>query len=204
MTVHEAIFILNNFYDFINERLFNMPEDRPQITIQTKGKMNAYGWFVTSKCWKEHDKQYYEINICAEYLDRPIRDVAGTMIHEMVHFLNVNIQRQDCSRGGTYHNKVFKEAAESHGLTVTKEGKIGWGRTALNEVGEKLVKDAIVNGILPADSISLNRIPLIKAQGAKQNHIRKYVCPICGAIIRASKEVNVICEDCDEKFIEEA
>lgn len=202
MTVHEAIAALCNFYDFANDKLFHMAEERPQITIQTKGKMNAYGWFVTSKCWKENDKQYYEINICAEYLDRPIREVAATLIHEMVHYLNVTIQKQDCSRGTQYHNKIFKEAAEAHGLTVTKENKIGWGRTSLNEEGTKVVNEAIANGIIPTNSISLNRITMTKEPG-KKTHIRKYVCPKCGAIIRASKEVNVICEDCDEKFIEE-
>lgn len=28
----------------------------------------------------------------------------------------------------------------------------------------------------------------------------KYVCPECGAIIRATKEVNVVCGDCDVPF----
>ena len=32
---------------------------------------------------------------------------------------------------------------------------------------------------------------------------RKYVCPCCGAIIRATKEVHVICADCDCEFQEE-
>lgn len=32
---------------------------------------------------------------------------------------------------------------------------------------------------------------------------RKYVCPCCGAIIRATKEVHVICAECDVEFQEE-
>ena len=33
---------------------------------------------------------------------------------------------------------------------------------------------------------------------------RKYVCPVCGCIIRATKEVHVICGDCNVEFEEEA
>lgn len=33
---------------------------------------------------------------------------------------------------------------------------------------------------------------------------RKYVCPMCGCIIRATKEVHVICGDCNVEFEEEA
>ena len=36
---------------------------------------------------------------------------------------------------------------------------------------------------------------------AKQS-ARKYVCPGCGRVIRATKEVNVICGDCEMKFEE--
>lgn len=33
---------------------------------------------------------------------------------------------QDCSRGNTYHNKKFKECAESHGLEVAHHERYGW------------------------------------------------------------------------------
>lgn len=32
---------------------------------------------------------------------------------------------------------------------------------------------------------------------------RKYVCPCCGTIIRATKEVHVICAECEVEFQEE-
>ena len=31
---------------------------------------------------------------------------------------------------------------------------------------------------------------------------KKYVCPCCGLIIRATKEVHVICAECDREFEE--
>ena len=33
--------------------------------------------------------------------------------------------------------------------------------------------------------------------------MRKYVCPKCGCIIRATKEVNIICGDCKVAFVKE-
>lgn len=38
--------------------------------------------------------------------------------------------------------------------------------------------------------------------GSKKSKNRsiKYVCPCCGTIIRATREVNVICGDCNEPF----
>ena len=37
-------------------------------------------------------------------------------------------------------------------------------------------------------------------RSASKNRSIKYVCPKCGAIIRATKLVNVICGDCDVAF----
>jgi len=40
-----------------------------------------------------------------------------------------------------------------------------------------------------------------KKGGSKfKNRSIKYVCPECGAIIRATREVNVICGDCGVPF----
>lgn len=33
-----------------------------------------------------------------------------------------------------------------------------------------------------------------------KNRSIQYVCPACGAIIRAKKEINVVCGDCDVPF----
>lgn len=33
-----------------------------------------------------------------------------------------------------------------------------------------------------------------------KNRSIKYVCPVCGAIIRATKQVNVVCGDCNVAF----
>ncbi len=39
-----------------------------------------------------------------------------------------------------------------------------------------------------------------RGRTTSKNRSIKYVCPHCGAIIRATKQVNVICGDCNVAF----
>lgn len=99
----------------------------------------------------------------------------------------------------TYGNESF-QAAEKHGLTVEKDAKYGWTKTSLNDEAK-----AFVDG-MQDKKFELHRKSLPKIPGAaktKQSS-RKYVCPMCGCIIRATKEVHVICGDCNVEFEEEA
>ena len=123
----ETIEWLGKLYDFFNDQLFNSELVRPVITVQVDDKNRAYGWFTTRKTWKENaneqDDGEYEINISAQYLNRTVEEVAGTLLHEICHhYAKVN-NLQDCSRSGTYHNKLFKNIAEAHGLNVVKQRK---------------------------------------------------------------------------------
>lgn len=141
---------------------------------------------------------YYEINMCAEYLSRPFEETACTLLHEMAHLYNLEIGVQDTSRGGTYHNKKYKETAESHGLIVTKDSKYGYCRTTLNDEAKAFVEQ------FNHTEFSLYRKSAMKAEKEKKSSSsRKYVCPDCGCIIRATKEVHVICADCNIPFEEE-
>ena len=161
--------------------------------------MGAYGWCTGWKAWKAgEDEGHYEINLCAEYLNRPFEETYGTLLHEMVHLQNLQDGVQDTSRSGLYHNKKFRETAEAHGLTVEKGDKYGWHKTALNSEALEFVQSLGKSGF----SLVRPRITGLKGS-SKKNSSRKYVCPCCGAIIRATKEVHVICADCDCEFQEE-
>lgn len=138
--------LLEDLFKFFNEEYFENQLEAPVITISPDMTGGAYGWCTSWKAWKhssenDEDDGYYEINICAEYLTRPFEEVAGTMLHEMVHLDNLCESVKDTSRSGTYHNKKFKEAAERHGLTVEEAEKYGYAITKLSdEAKEKLKK----------------------------------------------------------------
>lgn len=197
---------LEDLFGIFNFKYFNGELSKPVITVSPDMTKGAYGWCTSYKAWKEagHETEgYYEINICAEYLSRPYEEVAGTMLHEMVHLFNLENGVKDTSRAGTYHNKKFKEAAEAHGLTVETSEKYGWSVTALTEEAKQEVKDFMDS--IGKTSFDLYREKVVeeKKKGGKSSS-RKYVCPCCGLIIRATKEVKVICWECNELFVEES
>ena len=51
----------------------------------------------------------------------------------MGHLWNLQNEVQDTARGGTYHNKKFKQIAEEHGLIIEQHPKYGWTLTTLND-----------------------------------------------------------------------
>ena len=103
---------LNKIFDLLNEEYFGSTLSRPTITIQSTPK--AYGHFsLREDTWVSKLGGTHEINIGAGTLSRDIELVCATLLHEMVHYYNYINGIQDCSRGGTYHNKRFKAAAEA-------------------------------------------------------------------------------------------
>ena len=197
---------LENLFETFNARFYDGKLPKPIITISPDTTTGAYGWCTAWKAWEDSEGNsdpesgYYEINLCAEYLARPLTDTAGPLLHEMAHLYNLANGVKDCSRGGTYHNRRFKEAAESHGLTVEATEKYGWNRTALNPETADFVSKLSIKGF----DIQRKKITKAAKTGAgKKQSSRKYVCPCCGLIVRATKPVNIICGDCQETMVTE-
>lgn len=195
MTIANEIIKLEKVFDALNEKYFNNELHRPVITIQSDTTKGAYGWCTNYKAWVDGEIENYEINICAEYLNRGVKALAETMLHEMVHLDNVNKGIQDTSNNGFYHNVKYKKAAEQHGLIVEKDNKYGWCRTELNAEAE-----AFVEG-LGFEDTNIVRKKIEKAKKTSKNNSIKYVCPCCGAIVRATRPVMIGCMDCNEMMI---
>lgn len=171
---------LEDLFSKFNARFFADKLEKPVITVSPDHTRGAYGWCTGWKAWKAgEDEGHYEINLCAEYLNRPFEETCGTLLHEMVHLQNLQDGVQDTSRSGLYHNKKFRETANPEALEFVQ---------SLGKSGFSLVRP---------------RITGLKGSSKSGSSSRKYVCPCCGTIIRATKEVRVICADCDCEFQEE-
>ena len=134
------------------------------------------------------------------------------MLHEMAHLYNLNHGIKDVSNNGYYHNKKFKETAEAHGLVINHHQTYGWTVTELApETAEWVARQPELSDIAASRQTTLQ----IKTKGdddgestttikggrsTSKNRSIKYVCPKCGAIIRATRLVNVVCGDCDVTF----
>ena len=204
---------LEKLFRMMNNDFFNGQLEMPIITIQSTPR--AYGHYSVSPIWTVNgEEKKHEINIGAGTLDRDIEYTVATLLHEMVHMYNDTILNvQDTSRGGMYHSKVFKRAAESVGLIVTKTEKYGYAHTAPSDS----LLEWIVDHLDSINEIKLNRNEGgIRITGGNSSgnasgqtpgknpnsHSTKYQCPACGNSVRATKKLNVICGDCMETMLE--
>lgn len=177
-----------SLFSTMNSRFYNNELPMPVISTHPRGNIKAMGWCTRGQIWRENEKGYYEINICAEFLDLPYEETAHILLLEMAHLYANEHNIKDCTRGGTYHNKKYKEIAEAHGLTCLKSSKYGYSTMLTRETAEWIAREK-------GRRQSIKRMETMKKE-KKKSSSRKYICPECGTIVRATKDVYVICGDC--------
>ena len=201
---------LNKVFDLLNAEFFESALSRPTITIQSTPK--AYGHFSLSEnTWISKLGGTHEINIGAGTLARPIEEVCATMLHEMIHFYNHVNGIQDCSRGNTYHNRKFKQAAESRGLIVEHSEKYGFAHTSpTEELLDFVIKNQLTDILINRNEATgfytgktgTHSGGVDTGRPPRTSSTRKYACPCCGMSVRATKEVRIACMDCGEQMVE--
>lgn len=202
---------LEKIFRAVNSYYFGNQLEEPVICITST--VRAYGHVTVGKAWSvgKAAEQRRELNISSAYLaTRPIENVVCTMVHECVHLWNLQNGVKDCCRGGTYHNKKFRDLAEAVDLKVTFNERYGWSQTEPT--------DALIDFILEQgwNEIPMNRNDGISIRGTggagansgsipkppkKPSSTRKYLCPCCGKSVRATRELRILCMDCDEQMI---
>jgi hypothetical protein len=188
---------LYRIFEILNKEYYSNKLTYPVITIQKTKRSGNLGWFTLDKVWKnkQSEDNRYEINLCAEYLNRTLYEIVCTLHHEMVHQANKMSEIKDCN--GQIHNKKFKTLAESVGLIVEKSKKYGFGHTKCSDA----LKEFIDNTIKPDEkcfeyfrNISEDNKP------KKDKTIFTYICPICNEKIKAKADRNILCGECNSQF----
>ena len=215
LNISEIVAKAETMFDLFNAHFYLGELQRPAITVSPDGGHGAYGWCSVYEIWQGNGEAHREINLCAEYIDRPIGEVAATMLHEMAHLYDLTHGIKDVSNNGYYHNMKFKETAEAHGLHIEQHVTYGWTITTLAEetavwlAAQPCMEDiaasrkALLQIKTKGDSDEGGEETTTTIKGGRQtskNRSIKYVCPTCGAIIRATKQVNVVCGDCNVPF----
>ena len=183
------------YFDLLNSKYFNDELVTPVITIQKdSGKKNTtcYGWCTCHPVWKTSEESYFEINIVADSLNRPIEQVIGTLLHEMNHLSNIQKGIKDVSGASNqYHNAEFKKTAEQHGLCISKN-HYGWSETTISEETQEFLTS------INAQSFELFREREFKLAAApKTQESHTYVCSGCDGKVKSKMEMNLHCMDCD-------
>lgn len=196
---------LEKMFRALNQDFFDGQLDMPVITVTPSNR--SYAHYTPWDAWETADTARREINIASGTLDRPLEDIAGSLMHEMVHMYNDTILHvQDVCRNGTYHNRFFAKAAREHGLICMATEKYGCARTAPAE--------ALLDWLITHDELReiemcrVTPVPVAACvgsctadsgaayKGIQRSNSRRYICPACRCIIRATRAVNILCGDC--------
>ena len=204
--------MLEKAFRLINQDWFN--NELPDCIITAIPTAKAYAHYTPWNAWETAKGQKREINISTAYLDRPTEEIVSSLLHEMTHmYCDCVLNVQDTSRGGTYHNKIFKRVAEEHGLIIEKDARYGWTITSPSDelflwcCDHEELREIEMCRTLPTATFtgghSNNKGTGTAPTGKNPNsHSRKYVCPCCGNSVRATKIVRIACLDCNEEMIE--
>ena len=208
--------VLEYGFKVLNQVYFGGTLEPVVITIMSSPR--TYGHFTVGKVWKAEESRYNEINISAEHLDRPIEYIMATLQHELIHFYCQLNGIADTSQNGRYHNKRFKKEAEERGLIISYEKYIGHSVTDPSEQFIEVLKSYGIEkplninrgGIMGFTGIDGGSEGNNGKDGTKgiggqtdkrKTSTRKYQCPCCGNSFRATKDINVLCMDCNEQFV---
>lgn len=96
------------------------------------------------------------------------------------------------SNRGMYLNYRYARLINYLGGTVKKHEKYGY---RINELPKNLQEYL--------NTINFNNfnIYIPEENKASKSSTRKYICPCCGNSFRATKDLNVLCMDCNEQYI---
>ena len=185
---------LEGVFDLLNGLYFDSALPKPIITVQSTPK--AYGHCSTKKIWAsgaegEGDARY-EINIGAEYLNRPSENTAATMLHEMVHLYCRENGIDETCQGGRYHNKLFKAEAEGRDLEIEYTRSAGYTVTTSSDalIGKLREAGYVLEIPFARHTLGDNRVKV------RRNKAYKYECGECGQAVRSTSELSLICGIC--------
>jgi len=220
MTMESIIAQLYKVFDQINEKLFEGCLPKCMLTVQAEGRKHGIlGWTTVYKVWTGGEAgDQWEINLVAEYLNRPYLEVIATLLHEMVHLENLSKGVKDVSGFG-YHNQKFADAAEKRGLWVKKHTKASCGLawTGLTEKTVELVealdfnKEAFtvrryhigeigtrVPGVDDGDGSEGGKEPGTQKPPKQKTKMKKWSCGCTN--IRCAVDLDATCNKCGQKF----
>lgn len=188
---------LYRVFHSLEDSVFHVKLEEPVILIQSSNK-KFLGTCSVNKDWSnktDEKKEKYEITVSAESLKRSTEEIVETLLHEMVHLYCSLNDIKDTSNNFVYHNKRYKQEAESKGLEVTHQKTIGWAVTKLKPETITLIKTFNINERV----FDYYKKPYFGGAGKKVVY-HKYECPQCKVKLSSYKLLNLICGDCKKPF----
>jgi predicted SprT family Zn-dependent metalloprotease len=179
------------------------------VMLAFSKKQKSLGYYKHER-WRrpgEERGRVGEIALTPEHLADDERDVASTVVHEMVHLWQFTYGK--ASRRG-YHNAEWAAKMEALGLVPSNTGEPGGKRTGqgmthyIVEGGpftmayEKLGRDVLLPFI--AGSAVLKDKPEPKPADPSKT---KFTCPVCGDSARGKVTLQIDCHKCAVPMVPE-
>lgn len=214
-------------FDHFNVALFE--STLPKIVLNFSRHARSYGFFSPDR-WKHQDGQgvTHEISINPDtLLARDPRDVASTLVHEMVHLWQ---QVHGTPPRRCYHDREWAAKMDEVGLVPSSTGEPGGKRTGQN-MTHYIADDgpfAVAYKAMPKDLLlpwhsfgsTVRAVPKSKSgaggedegEGAggealapaarkRDSSKLKYTCTGgCGVNVWGRPELKLVCGDCQEPF----
>lgn len=192
----------NAIFEHFNVELFG--GEMPPVMLAFAKHGRSRGYYIHER-WHRRDAEGFrvsEIALSPDHLGRKEREVASTIVHEMVHLWQY-VQGTPSRRG--YHNAQWAERMETLGLMPSNTGEVGGKRT-----GQKVTHYIIEGGAFARAFEKLDRaglLPFIAGEcpaggGPKKPSDKsktKYGCAVCGLNAWARPDANIF--HCDVAMI---
>lgn len=184
--------VLMKTYNSINYNLFDGRLPASQFLVRDFSRTKK-GWSVVK------EDGMYNICIFEEELLEDLNIVYMNLIHQCIHIFHMENGISDTSREGRYHNKKFKQAAESLGLIIeySKES----GHDTVDILEETIEKIAIPNLRRTLnEAIDKDLESTMRTKKVIEGKVR-YYCPKCKRTAVAASTTKLICGHCNMEMV---
>ena len=186
---------LQRAFDHFNKALFE--QRLPPVMFTLTRKRGAHGYFWAEQFNHRDGDTTHEIALNPMTMDRDIKVVLSTLVHEMTHLEQQEYGKP--SKNG-HHNMEWAGLMMRVGLTPTDTGAEGGkmtGRKVTHMIDEGGAFDVAMADLMQFDIPYFTR-PAAKAEKKKDLSKVKHTCPACGFNAWAKQGANLVCGDCNE------
>jgi predicted SprT family Zn-dependent metalloprotease len=198
-------------YDHFNKKLFGGTL-KPCLLVFRDGRPAKNGIVAGHFAWDRWENAggelIHEISLAPILLKRELKDVMGTLVHEMAHQWQQDFGKPQ--RPG-YHDKEWAKKMCEIGLIPTSTG----------EPGGKMTGQSMTHWIQPdgpfekafAAMPETVRLPWVtganltkavpgseKEKKQKARNKIKYTCPACDANVWGKPDMKIVCGECEEGY----
>lgn len=185
---------LEQMFKKLNEDLFEGALPTPMLYFRDRAQNRT----SCKEKWDVKGFGSYEIALSSDKIALPVEELAGELVHEMVHLYCFVNGLKDTSRNGCYHNNRYREVAENYGLICVQDEKRGWITSPSDELVGYVCDQGWSEIQITHSEEAVNDAAVRRAQ-AKTKVFYMYGCPDCGPRMQASRNVGYLCS-CGKKL----